>query len=254
MIKRYPSIINKLYALILPILLIVVWEVLSVSGAVPSYMMPSPLSVIKSLINDFSLLMVHLQTSLTEAAIGLICSIVAAFILAILMDSFQAAYRSVYPMLVITQTVPVIAIAPLLVLWMGYGILPKIVLIFIVCFFPIVIALLTGFGSVDQDMLRLFRSMNATKWQVLTYVKIPSALPAFFSGLRIAASYAVVGAVIAEWLGGESGLGVYMTRVRKSYAFDKMFAVILLISAISLLLIWLVDRMEKKCTPWNQLR
>ena len=244
-------IVNRLYALMLPVLLLAVWSLVSAIEAAPAYLLPSPWAVAGAFLKDLPLLGRHLTTSLEEAGNGLAASIAAAFALAILMDNFRSLHMTFYPMLVVTQTIPVIAIAPLLVLWLGYGILPKIVLIFIVCFFPMVIALLSGFAAVDQDMLRLFRSMNATRWQVLTYVKIPSALPSFFSGLRIAASYAVVGAVIAEWLGGDSGLGVYMTRVRKSYAFDKMFAVILLISIISLLLIWLVDKLEKKATPWN---
>lgn len=244
--RKYPNIMRKLDAAILPLLLLLLWGLAAWLEVVPAYLLPSPWSVVGAFVQDFPLLMKHLSTSLMEAGIGLACSIAAAFVLAILMDRYCLVYRTLYPMLVVTQTIPVIAIAPLLVLWLGYGILPKIVLIFIVCFFPMVIALLSGFASVEEDMLRLLRSMHANRWQVLRYVKLPFAQASFFSGLRIAAAYSVVGAVIAEWLGGDSGLGVYMTRVRKSYDFDKMFAVILLTSVISLLLIWLVDRLEKQ--------
>jgi ABC-type nitrate/sulfonate/bicarbonate transport system permease component len=155
--------------------------------------------------------------------------------------------------LIITQTIPSVAIAPLLVLWFGYEMLPKIILIVISTFFPITVGLLEGLRSADRDAIALLRSMGATQWQIYRYIKLPSALPQFFSGLRIAAAYSVVGAVISEWLGGFGGLGVYMTRVKKAFAFDKMFAVIFLISAISLLLMALVELAERKCMPYRNL-
>jgi len=156
----------------------------------------------------------------------------------------------VFPLLVVTQTIPTIAIAPLLVLWMGFGMEPKITLVVITTFFPIAVGLLDGFKSVDPDAVALLRSMKATRWQIFRHVKFPEALPSFFSGLRISASYAVVGAVISEWLGGFEGLGVYMTRVRKAYAFDKMFAVIILVAAVSLLLMAGVNLLRRLCMPW----
>ena len=120
----------------------------------------------------------------------------------------------------------------------------------LVSFFPVAIGLYEGFRNTDPDMIRLMKSMNATRWQIFCHVKFPGALPEFFSGLKIAVSYSVVGAVIAEWLGGYSGLGVYMTRVKKAYAYDKMFAVIIFVSVISLILMGLVKLLQKKCTPW----
>ena len=143
-------------------------------------------------------------------------------------------------------------IAPLLVLWMGYDMAPKIALVVIVCFFPMAVGLLDGFRSADQDTVNLLRSMGASKGQIFRMVKLPSSLGRFFSSLRVSVSYSIVGAVIAEWLGGNSGLGVYMTRVRKSYAFDKMFAVIVLISLISLLLMWLVSMIQRLCMPYEK--
>jgi ABC-type nitrate/sulfonate/bicarbonate transport system permease component len=147
---------------------------------------------------------------------------------------------------------PVIAVAPLLILWMGYGLAPKITLVFLTCFFPMTIALLGAFAANDSDELRLLQSMGAKKRQLYRYIKIPRSLPAFFSGLKIAASYSIIGAVIAEWLGGDTGLGVYMVRVRRTYSFDKMFAVILLVSALSLLLMKLVSIIERAAMPWRK--
>jgi ABC-type nitrate/sulfonate/bicarbonate transport system permease component len=145
-----------------------------------------------------------------------------------------------------------VAIAPLLVLWFGYEMLPKIILIVIATFFPITIGVLEGFRSADRDTINLLRSMGAGKWQIFCYIKLPGAMGQFFASLRISAAYSVVGAVISEWLGGFSGLGVYMTRVKKAFSFDKMFAVIFLISFISLLLMKLVDYLQMKCMPWEE--
>lgn len=177
-----------------------------------------------------------------------------AFIVATLMDRFAFLYKAIYPILVITQTIPTIAVAPLLVLWMGFGMAPKITLVVITTFFPIAVGLLGGFEGADGDAINLMRAMGANRYQIFKYVKLPNAMPSFFSGLKVSASYAVVGAVISEWLGGFEGLGVYMTRVKKAYAFDKMFAVIVFISVISLLLMGLVNLLERAATPWKHAK
>lgn len=231
-------------------LILLIWWVLSAVELIPNYMLPSPLDVGNAFVSDFPNLMRHALISLEEAAAGLAIGTLLAFGLAFLMDRFLTLEKAVFPLLVVTQTIPTIAIAPLLVLWMGFGLEPKIVLVVITTFFPIAVGLLDGFKSVDPDAIALLRSMNATRWQIFRHVKFPASLPFFFSGLRISASYAVVGAVISEWLGGFEGLGVYMTRVRKAYAFDKMFAVILLVTAVSLLLMKGVSLLRDACTPW----
>ena len=232
--------------------LLLVWEAVCITGLVPAYMLPAPTDIVLALVTDFPELCGHAAVTLQEAAYGLILGVVLGFACAVGMDAFDWLYRALYPILVITQTIPTVAIAPLLVLWFGYEMAPKIILIVLVTFFPMAVGLLEGFRSVDPDSVALLRSMGASRRHVFRYIKCPAALPQFFSGLRIAAAYAVVGAVISEWLGGFQGLGVYMTRVRKAYAFDKMFAVILLISAISLLLMALVDMLQKKCMPYTR--
>jgi len=232
--------------------ILLIWQLLSMSGIVPPYMLPGPLHVTNAFIADFSLLMRHLLFTLMEAMAGLTIAVTVSFILAVIMDSNRYIKQSVTPILLLTQTMPVIAVAPLLILWMGYGLAPKITLVFLTCFFPVTIGLLGAFASADSDALRLLQSMGAKKWQLYRYIKIPQSLPAFFAGLKISASYSIIGAVVAEWLGGDAGLGVYMIRVRRSYSFDKMFAVILLVSALSLFLIKLVSLLEKKSMPWRK--
>lgn len=214
-------------------------------------MLPSPADVVKAFVDNFSIMMKQASVTLQEACYGLLIGIALAFIVATLMDRFNFLYKALYPILVITQTIPTIAIAPLLVLWMGFGMAPKITLVVITTFFPIVIGLLGGFEGVDKDAVNLMRAMGANRLQIFRYVKLPNAIPSFFSGLKVSASYAVVGAVISEWLGGFEGLGVYMTRVKKAYAFDKMFAVIVFISVISLLLMGFVNLLERFATPWK---
>ena len=252
--ERSESIRRKLLPAGTFVLIILLWWALSATGLIPAYMLPSPADVVSAFIRDFPNLMSHALVSLQEAIYGLLIGTILAFGLACAMDRFLVLEQSVMPLLVVTQTIPTIAIAPLLVLWMGFDMAPKITLVVITTFFPIAVGLLEGFKSADPDAVALLRSMNASRWQIFHHVKIPAALPFFFSGLRISASYAVVGAVISEWLGGFEGLGVYMTRVRKAYAFDKMFAVILLVAVVSLLLMWIVNLLRKLSMPWLQAR
>lgn len=217
---------------------------------VPAYMLPSPIDVVKAFADNFSIMMKQAAVTLQETLYGLLIGIAIAFVIASLMDRFTIINKALYPVLVVTQTIPTIAIAPLLVLWMGFGMAPKITLVVITTFFPIAIGLLNGFQSVDEDAINLMRSMGAKRLQIFRIIKLPNATASFFSGLRISAAYAVVGAVVSEWLGGFEGLGVYMTRVKKAYAFDKMFAVIVFISAISLILMGIVVLLEKISMPW----
>ncbi|MBQ8217603.1 MAG: ABC transporter permease [Oscillospiraceae bacterium] len=234
-------------------LLLLTWQFVCMSGLIPSYMLPSPVDVLRAFVDELPLLWENSLITLQEAFIGLALGVGVGFLAAVLMDSFEILYKAFYPLLIITQTIPSVAIAPLLVLWFGYEMTPKIVLIVISTFFPVTVGLLDGFRSADRDAIGLLRSMGADRLRIFRYIKFPTALPQLFSGLRIAAAYSVVGAVISEWLGGFGGLGVYMTRVKKAFAFDKMFAVIFLISAISLALMALVELAEKKCMPYRYL-
>jgi ABC transporter, permease protein len=250
--KKFQNIADKIAPSIIIVILLIIWQTLSMVNIIPKFMLPSPIEVVRAFISDFPLLMEHTEITLIEAFLGLGLGIILGFAVAVIMDRFEYAYKMIYPVLVITQTIPTVAIAPLLVLWMGYGILPKIMLILLTSFFPITIGLLDGFRSVDKDMLNLLKTMGATSFQNFIHLKLPSSLGYFFAGLRISVSYSIIGAVVAEWLGGYDGLGVYMTRVRKSYSFDKMFAVIFLISGISLLLMYFVKKIQKWCMTWER--
>lgn len=250
MTKKLQNITNKSAPFIAVAVIILIWFLCCDAELVPAYMLPSPAKVAKAFVDNFSIMMKQAYVTLQETFYGLFIGIALAFVIASLMDRFKWLYKALYPVLVVTQTIPTIAIAPLLVLWMGFGMAPKITLVVITTFFPIAIGLLTGFESIDPDAVNLMRAMGASRYQIFRYVKLPNSLPSFFSGLRVSCAYAVVGAVVSEWLGGFEGLGVYMTRVKKAYAFDKMFAVIVFISAISLVLMGLVSLLEKTAMPW----
>ena len=249
--KKFLNIIS--YS-VLFMAIILLWQLICYKQIVPNFMLPSPIEVSKAFINNFNLLMNNAGVSLLEAFLGILISIILAFIISILMDRYNFIYKFFYPILVITQTIPTIAIAPLLVLWMGYGIAPKIALIVLVCFFPITISMLGGFKTADVDSINLLKAMGASKWQIFKIIKLPYSLNGLMSGLKISISYAFVGAVIAEWLGGNKGLGVYMIRAKKSYSYDEMFAIILLIIIISLLAIGIVSVLERRMLKWKYLK
>jgi len=238
-------------AAVVGVVLVFLWQGVSVSGMVPPYMLPGPVQIIQAAVKDIPILAVHLLQTLKEAAAGLGLALVVSFVLAFLMDGNRVLKETIAPLLTLTQTMPVIALAPLLVLWMGYGSAPKIALVFLTCFFPLTVGLLGAFAQAGEDEMKLLKSMGASRLELYRYIKLPQSLPAFFSGLRISASYSIIGAVIAEWLGGDAGLGVYMIRVRKSYSFDRMFAAIALVSVLSLVLIKTVELIERAAMPWR---
>lgn len=233
-------------------LVLLLWQLVSSLHPMGKYMLPGPVDVFQSFIDHWDLLIHHAGTTLLEAAIGLSIGVSLGFIFALLMERFPLLYDMFYPVLIISQTIPTVAIAPLLVIWFGFDLLPKVIIVVISTLFPITIGLLDGFHAIDPDYIQLMESMGAGQTQMFRYVKLPFAQSHFFSGLRIAVTYSIVGAVIAEWLGGNDGLGVYMTRARKSYSYDEMFAIIIFITALSLLLMAGVNLLEGLTMPWKK--
>lgn len=244
--------LDKILNYYLIIIILVFWQLLSSSKIIPKFLLPSPFDILNALKVDFNLISNHMKYTMFEAIAGLVIGLIIAFILSIIMDRFDFIFKTTMPVLVISQTIPTVAIAPLLVLWLGYGMSSKIVLITLTTFFPITISLLDGYRSVSKDNIILLESMGASKFQEYIYAKFPSALPSFFAGLRISVSYSIISAVVAEWIGAFNGLGVYMMRSKRAFAYDKMFASIFLISLISLVLIYLVSKIEKYIIKWEE--
>lgn len=249
--KKLKNIDNKIAPIILSIILLSLWEVIVSFGKIEKYILPAPSDVIKVLVSDFKVMLPHIGATLYEGFVGFIIAIGLSIVLAIIMDISPIIKKSLYPLLVVSQTIPTIALAPLFIIWFGFGALPKIIVVVIVCFFPIVISIVDGLEGVDRDLINHFKLMGASKLNIFMHLKLPYGMINFFSGMRIAATYSIMGAVIGEWLGGDKGLGVYMTRARSAYALDKMFASIVVIVIISMLVVFIVTKIEKVCTPWN---
>lgn len=252
--KKSENIGSKLAPIIFVVLLLIIWQVVVTAGGIEKYIMPAPTDVIKVLVTEFKTIIPHILATLYEGMVGFLIAIVLSIILAIIMDRFSLVKKALYPVLVISQTIPTVALAPLFIIWFGFGALPKIIVVVIVCFFPIVISIVDGLEGVDKDLINHFKLMGASKLKVFLHLKLPYGMINFFSGMRIAATYSIMGAVIGEWLGGDKGLGVYMTRARSAYALDKMFAAIVIIVVISMAIFLLVSLMEKVFTPWNNER
>lgn len=232
-------------------ILITIWYFVVENGIIKRFMLPSPIDVITTLYKILPEIKIHLATTLIEAFYGFILAIVTAIILAILMDNILILKKAIYPLLVISQTIPILVLAPLFAMWFGFGKFPKIIVVALVCFFPIIVSLLEGFDSVDRDLLNLMRSMGASRLKIFTLVKFPSSMVNFFTGLKVAATYCIMAAFIGEWMGGKEGLGLYMMRAKKSIRIDKVFAVVVLVVILSMMLFKLVSVLQKSLIPWS---
>ncbi|EGW36287.1 ABC transporter permease [Desulfosporosinus sp. OT] len=236
--------------LIFLFLCLAVWQISVDFFKLPLWLMPSPAAVIKAFWRTRELLWSHTLTTIWETTTGFVLSIALSLVAGLAMVLSPMAKRLFYPMLIVSQTVPLIAVAPLLILWLGYGLLPKILTVVIVCFFPITVSLIEGLEVSDNDLLNLLKSMGASRWQMLYMIRWPNALPSFFAGLKIAATYSVMGAVIGEWLGASSGLGVYLTRSSHSFRTDQVFAAIVAITLLSLFYFVLITGIRRLALPW----
>lgn len=250
--KKSKSILDISLPILFMAALLVIWELVINLGGIQKYIMPAPSDIALALVRDFNAMVPHIMATLYESVVGFSIAVALALILAIVMDLMPMVKKAVYPVFIVSQTVPVIALAPLFIIWFGFGALPKIIVVVIVCFFPIVISISDGLENVDKDLINHFKLMGASKLKRFFHLKLPYGIINFFSGLRIAATYSIIGAVIGEWLGGDKGLGVYMTRARSTYALDKMFAAIVVIVLMSMIIFYVIGISEKLCTPWNR--
>jgi len=243
-------------AVVVPPLLILIavfaaWELYVELSGINRVTLPPPSRVAEAAWRNRELLWTHSQVTIQETVVGLAVSIAFAVSLALLLDAFAPVRRALYPLLVGSQTLPVIVIAPLLVLWFGFGLTPKIVVITLYTFFPITVAFATGLAATDPEAHLLMRTLGATRRQTLTMLQIPQSLPYLFTGLRIAVTYAMVAAVFAEWSGARQGLGIYVLLMKNSFRTDMVLAAILLIAVLSLALFVLVGVVEKMVVRWR---
>ncbi len=227
------------------------WDVLANLLKIEDFLVPAPSQIAEALWEDRSLLAEDAWVTLKEVVLGFALAVVLGLGFAVALHLSETLRRAVYPLLVASQTVPVIAIAPILVVWFGFGIGPKLAIIALVCFFPITVNALDGLRSVDPDLLKMMRTIDASRWQTLRRVEAPSALPFAFSGAKIAVAVAVIGAVFGEWAGSDSGLGHLMLESSSQLLTARLFAAIAVLSAIAICLFGLLALAERRLVPWN---
>ncbi|MGR4010158.1 ABC transporter permease [Leucobacter sp. 1207-22] len=213
-------------------------------------MLPSPTRIAEAGFTERDALVRHLIPTLTATVVGFSLSVVVAFLAAALLDFSLLLRRAILPILVVSQTLPLIALAPLVVLWFGFGLLPKVLLVAFVTFFPMVVGLLRGFAEADPEAEALLRSMGAGKWQVFRLIRLPASIPSFFSALRISITYAVVGTIFAEYAGAIAGLGVYMQSAKHVFRTDLVLAAVTMSSVLTLTLYGAVMLIERITVPW----
>ncbi len=228
------------------------WDLLSDLLNIEDFLVPSPSQIAASLWEDRSLLADNAWVTLREVVFGFALAVVVGLAFAVAMHLFETLRRAVYPLLVASQTIPVIAIAPILVVWFGYGIGPKLAIIALVCFFPIAVNTYDGLRAVDPDLLKMMRTLDASRAQILRRVEAPSALPFAFSGAKIAVAVAVIGAVFGEWSGSDEGLGHLMLTANAQLQTDLLFAAIAVLSTIAMILFGLLALGERYLLSWRQ--
>lgn len=230
--------------------LIALWQICTMYFAIPSWLLPSPSEIAIAFVEWRGELLRNSAVTLYETIAGFALSIALAIPLAVAVAYSPFLRKSIYPILLALQSVPKVAVAPLLALWIGFGALPKILVVFLVCFFPIVVATATGLTSVQPAVMDLIRSLSASPFQTFVKIRFPTAMPHIFVGLKIAITFAVIGAVIGEFVGSESGLG-YLILVSSSQARTPVaFAALVVLTVMSILLYYAIEFIESRVVPW----
>jgi ABC-type nitrate/sulfonate/bicarbonate transport system permease component len=233
------------------LLLLAGWELTVRTKQVEAWLLPAPSAVYEAWMASADRTLEHLGATVGIALSGLGFGLVAGLLLATLFHLSPLLRAMFQPLVVLSQNVPMIALAPLLIMWLGFGTLPKILVVAIACFFPIAVSTMDGFRQTDRTLLIYMEMAGATRWQRFSKLEWPSALPAFFSGLKLAATYSVMGAVIAEWLGAKEGLGVMMQLASASFRTDRVFLAMFFIAGVSLLLYAAICLIERLVVRWR---
>lgn len=232
--------------------ILLLWQLLVFATKAPHYILPGPVPVLHAIVSHWSSLLLHLQTTLTEIVLGILLGSFLGVTAALIMTLSPLLKRWLLPVLVISQAIPVFALAPILVLWFGYGMASKVAMAVLIIFFPVTSSFYYGMQRTEPQLLELARVMDGRPMAVMRYIVIPSALPAFASGLRVATAVAPIGAVVGEWVGSSAGLGFYMLHANARMQIDGMFAALALLSVVALLLYFMVDFAMEKLIFWEK--
>jgi len=231
--------------------LVLFWELTVRLLDIPDYVLPAPSEVLTVLTGNAAVIAGHTLSTVATATLGLLLGTVTGVTLAVVMAASSAVRAALYPLVVVSQSVPMVVLAPLFVVWFGFGLLPRVLVVALVSFFPVAVATVSGLVAADRDQVDLVRAMGGSRRDLAQHVLVPGALPSLFTGLKVAASYAMFGAVVGEWIGASSGLGLYLERSRASFATDQMFAAVLVIAAVSVALVGVVFALERAALPWQ---
>jgi putative hydroxymethylpyrimidine transport system permease protein len=239
---------------LLPVLAIIVllgiWELYVKASGVSSLVLPSPIDVVRSLFNDRGTLWHNFKPTAVETVLGVLAGSVFALSAAAALHFSRLVRVALYPPLIASQAIPIALLAPLLVLWLGFGLLPKLVVVALVSFFPIVVTTLTALGAVDPDLIKLMRTFDAGRLQTFRRVELPSALPGLFAGAKLAAVFSVLAAVLAEQAGANSGLGYLLIVTESNLEMSEAFATVAVLAALAILLFALLTLAERRALPW----
>jgi len=236
------------------VLFVLLWQAIVSIFRVPGYLLPSPAGTIRAIAKDAPLLGRHAAATIVETLTGLGMALVLGVAVALTMHRSRFLRDLIYPHLVLSQAVPLIAIAPMILIWFGLGALSKMLVVAFVCFFPLTVNTYEGFRAVDPAYAELLDTFGATWLDRYRHLYLPATLPGILAGAKIAATYSVLGAIVGEWLGGSLGLGVYMTRAQQSFRTDRLFGAILIVMVLSFALFEAVDAVGFVLTPWLRRR
>jgi ABC-type nitrate/sulfonate/bicarbonate transport system permease component len=250
--RRRPRMAGRvLPPLVFSVVVLGGWQAYTELADISPLLLPSPWEVANSVVDNASLFARNAVVTLTEILLGFALGATAGIGLAVLLTYSLLAERAVYPWLVASQMVPIVAVAPILVVWFGFTIVPKVVVVALVCFFPVVVNTIDGLKSVDPEMVRLTRTLGISRLRTMRSVRVPSALPYVFSGLKVAMALAVIGAVFGEWVGASEGLGYLMLALNNQLATTELFAAVLVLSLMGIALFFLVGLVERLVIPWH---
>ena len=243
---------NRLPSIVLTIFILLLWQVIAILIDAP-YILPSPTEILKTIWElRKPLFTVHLPATMGVTFLGLIISIVLGLFFAVVMDLNKTVERALYPIIIASQTIPTMAIAPLFVLWFGYGMGSKVLVTILVTFFPIAITVYDGFKSTKREMEELLITYGATKKDIFIKLKIPSALPYFFSSIKMAIPLSIIGSAIGEWLGAQSGLGYFSKRMMTQLNGAGVFAPIVILSVVAMIVVYIITLIENEVVKWRK--
>lgn len=225
--------------------LFILWEILVKVTETPKWLLPAPSDIVQEAFVGYATFYGHIFSTVFLTLLGLLIGCSVGLIIAIILYRLPKVNELLYPLLILSQNIPTIVLAPLLIIWFGFGMLPKLIVISLVCFFPIVVASMDGFRQTAPELKHYMQMVGATRNQIFWKLEFPHSLPSIFSGLKIAATYSVMGAVISEWLGAKTGIGVYMTLAQSSFRIDRVFLAIFFIMFMSVILFGVIRSIEK---------